>query len=671
MTLHPVKLNPRQTSILKKKKLDNYEQIVRFPPNKYFDCREATGLCRQYHGMAVTIFGKLDSMRSSVSASGMLTAMAFLTDQATGLPFRVTWFHSDYAMAQYEGFEGSIFVVVGNLSYTPEYGYGIPAPYVFEPLRDNTSPFVPQYKSRSGIAASTYKRLVKESVSDSLVSPFSFPFIRKNGLLTDYQAGKYLHYPENEEQISMGTRHFALQHLTYFALHMLGRKQTDASKVPCVTTDNLVRKAISGLPYALTKDQSRVVMEITEKLKRKETVNALVQGDVSCGKTITAFLLLILAAENGYQSVLMAPTVVLASQHYGDLQKLLEPYGLKCAFLNATLSKKERAALLKGLETGGIDILVGTHAAAGPEVHFKNLGLVVIDEEQRFGVEKREELRDKADIIPAYFSMSATPIPRSLALSIFGEDVQTFTIKSMPSGRQPVDTLLKSRFCIPSIVISELGKGRQAYVVCPLIDKNEDNPAKQKVYSIEETVRIYERELGSKYRIGILNGKMKEKEMMQVLEGFMNGSIDVLISTTVIEVGVNNPNASVIVIQNAERFGLSTLHQLRGRVRRGSFKPYCVLVSETAGTNARLLAMRDTEDGFKIAEMDLRLRKSGDLCGTEQSGSNLHTELLLRYPDMYAYAQLLAKGLIDCGEDKRFMEVMDGIYGKEEAGHKA
>jgi ATP-dependent DNA helicase RecG len=390
----------------------------------------------------------------------------------------------------------------------------------------------------------------------------------------------------------------------------------------------------------------------------KKEVNALVQGDVSCGKSIVAYLLILLLLENGYQGALLAPTVVLASQHYDDAKTFFSKYGYQVDFINGSLKKKERTGLLKRLASGDIDVLVGTQAAVSDDVAFKNLGIAIVDEEQRFGVTCREKIKTKSVKPIFYITMSATPIPRTLATCIYGEGTGIYSIKSMPGGRQSVDTILTDSYKVPDILKSELAAGRQGYVVCALITEDNKNDDAEKeanpIISVEKTLAAYRRALPG-YNIEALTGKTKDKECLQIMQDFKEGKINVLVSTTVIEVGVNNPNASVIVIQNAERFGLSTLHQLRGRVRRGSYKPYCILVSDKRDSE-RLDVLVRTEDGFELSMEDLNLRRSGNLIGTEQSGKNRFVELAIRKSEVFDYAKVLARELRERKEDETFLK---------------
>lgn len=660
--LHPINLYEKQKKILQKAGLENYEQILRARPRLYRDCRQITRLSPMQSNQMVSVIGILRKIESKTASTGILMTHADLMEAGTGCPFKVTWFNSDYMVDKWEYLCGKPFFIHGKLSYDDRWGYQILAPVYFSPDIQKYQKINSVYKKRKGLSEESYNRLVKESITQELEEPFTKRCMDKFHLIPDAVAGRMLHYPADRKEVSMANASFYIEDLTYFAIHMQRRKNAPAANLPDIRKRNLMDQVISELPYTLTEDQSKVVNEICDTLISHRQVNALVQGDVSCGKTITAFLLLILAAENRYQSALIAPTVVLASQHYDGLKELLEPYGIKCAFLNGSLKKKEKDTLLKELADGTIQILVGTHAVAEDSIIFNNLGLVVIDEEQRFGVEKREKLKEKTKLTPAYFSMSATPIPRTLASAIYGEGVMQFTIKSMPSGRKPVTTIKTTNQGIPGILLQELQQGRQAYVICPLIDENTENEAMKKCLSVQQTKKMYETFLGGRYKVGALTGKMKEKEMLQVLDDFMNNRIQILISTTVVEVGVNNPNATVIVIQNAERFGLSSLHQLRGRVKRGSYKPYCILVSEDADSNERLDAMVKTEDGFELSMIDLAMRKSGNILGLSQSGENLHIELMIKYPDLYEFTKTIAEDVIANGEDGRFIKIMDEIY---------
>ena len=382
----------------------------------------------------------------------------------------------------------------------------------------------------------------------------------------------------------------------------------------------LVREFIDSLNYELTRAQKRVITEIYKELKNGKIVNRLIQGDVGSGKTIVSFIILLYIVENGYQGVIMAPTEILATQHYLGIVDQFNSLDVRVELLTGSLKGKKKEKLLLEIENGVVDIVIGTHSLIEDNVIFKNLGLIVIDEQHRFGVTQRKLLREKGNL-ENLIVMSATPIPRSLALTIYG-DLDVSIIDELPKGRSPIVTKwIKSeeeKRKMYEFIEKKLRKGRQAYVVSPLIEESE---TLGNIKSAQETFEEYSA-IFSNWKIGLIHGRQKYQEKEEVMRLFKKGEIDILVSTTVIEVGVNVPNASIMVIRDAQRFGLSSLHQLRGRVGRGSHQSYCFLESETTNKISikRLEAMESTTDGFKIAEEDLKLRNSGEILGTRQSG---------------------------------------------------
>ena len=346
----------------------------------------------------------------------------------------------------------------------------------------------------------------------------------------------------------------------------------------------------------------------------------LLQGDVGSGKTIIAALALAKTIENGYQGVMMAPTEILAQQHYQTMTELFAPHGVRVAMLSGKVAVKKRREILEELANGNIDLLVGTHALIQPTVAFDALGLVITDEQHRFGVHQRAMLQEKSDWMPDVLVMTATPIPRTMALTIYG-DLDVSQIKELPPGRKPIRTFVRgeeSRAKIYDFIIKQIQEGRQAYIVCPLIEESEKIDVQSATALYEELVSG----IFSNIPCGLLHGRMKSDEKDAVMQEFVSGKLSVLIATTVIEVGINVPNATIMVVEGAERFGLSQLHQLRGRIGRGSHQSYCVLVSKSRSDDAleRLRAMERTTDGFELAEIDLELRGSGQLFGTRQHG---------------------------------------------------
>ena len=376
------------------------------------------------------------------------------------------------------------------------------------------------------------------------------------------------------------------------------------------------------LPFELTGAQKRVVKEIRADVGSGAQMNRLVQGDVGSGKTIVALLAMLLAIDNGFQAALMAPTEILATQHYQGLKELCDPAGITIDLLTGSTKSAERASIHQRLQSGELHILIGTHALIEPTVKFANLGLAVIDEQHRFGVAQRAKLWKKNEQPPHVLVMTATPIPRTLALSLYG-DLDISAIDELPPGRKPITThhlYEKNRLKLNGFMEREIAKGRQVYIVFPLIEESETLDLKNLQEGYEQLLRDFPR---PKYQIAVVHGRMKPEEKEGEMQRFASGKAQILVATTVIEVGVNVPNASVMVIENAERFGLSQLHQLRGRVGRGSEESFCILVSSFKLSNdakTRLETMVRTQDGFEIAEVDMNLRGPGDMMGTRQSG---------------------------------------------------
>ena len=422
---------------------------------------------------------------------------------------------------------------------------------------------------------------------------------------------------------------------------------------------------LAKLPFQLTPDQDTAFRSMLRDMQQGHRVNALIQGDVGCGKTIIAILLMLAIAENGYQAVLMAPTQILAFQHYEKLSAYAAMMGLDVAYMGGTMGKRQRTKILDGLASGKIRLAVGTQALLTGDVQFKRLALAITDEEHKYGVVQRNALIEKAATGIHTVSMSATPIPRSLAQTIYGSRLQLYQIRTKPAGRQPVLTgIAASQERVYSFIRSVVAGGHQAYVVAPMVEQGEI-PG---VLSVEELTTMYQTALGlSGITIEAVTGKNKKQEATEIMERFRSGQTKVLIATTVIEVGVDVPNATAIVIHNAERYGLSQLHQLRGRVGRGSDKSVCVLVSEDR-ENPRLKVMCETTDGFVVAQEDLQQRGAGDFLGIRQSGTERFLSLAIQNPELYAKAQKAAVDMLTTGISYPLLEdairdTLDGVGG--------
>ncbi len=433
-----------------------------------------------------------------------------------------------------------------------------------------------------------------------------------------------IHFPENANLLQKARERMKFEELFYLQMHILRFSRARSHKIRGLVFarigEHFNRFYSECLPFELTGAQKRVLREIREDMRTGRQMNRLLQGDVGSGKTMVAFMSMLMACDNGHQSALMAPTEILATQHYETLSGWAAQIGLSVRLLTGSTRAKERKETLAGLLDGSVDLIVGTHALIEDTVRFRSLGLVLIDEQHRFGVAQRARMWAKNDIPPHVLVMTATPIPRTLAMTVYG-DLDVSVIDELPPGRKPVETMLRfdeNRMEVNRLIGRELAAGRQAYVVYPLIS---DNP-KLELKSVEAG---YERICGifPQYKVCCVHGRMKPDVKDAQMQKFVSGEARILVATTVIEVGVNVPNASVMLIENAERFGLSQLHQLRGRVGRGSDRSYCILVTRQSiggDTRKRLNIMTETSDGFIISEADMRLRGPGDMEGTQQSG---------------------------------------------------
>ena len=485
---------------------------------------------------------------------------------------------------------------------------------------------LPIYSTSKELPQNSFRRLVKEAVKSKkqlFLENIPDSILKKYKILGREEALTEIHFPKNSKSIEEAKRRFAIEELLVLEMGILQKRfeldNENHSKYTLEDKKTLVKKYLENLSFSLTKAQKRVITEIYKDLSNGRIVNRLIQGDVGSGKTIVSMILLLYMVENSYQGVLMAPTEILAVQHYLSVKEKFEKLGVRVELLTGSFKGKTKEKLLNDIKEGNVDIVIGTHALIEENVYFKKLGLIIIDEQHRFGVVQRKLLRDKG-VLANLVVMSATPIPRSLALSIYG-DLDVSVIDELPPGRKPIKTKWISNDEDSDIMYDFIGKklsqGRQAYFIAPLIEESEKLAAK----STEELYEEVSKKLPM-YRIGVLHGRMKNSEKDEVMKRFKNKELDILVSTTVIEVGVDVPNATIMVINNSERFGLSALHQLRGRVGRGEYQSYCFLVSKTenATSKARLQIMEETQDGFKIAEEDLKLRKSGEIFGTKQSG---------------------------------------------------
>lgn len=461
-------------------------------------------------------------------------------------------------------------------------------------------------------------------ISGRLTESLSSDIVSGTKLISFHDAIENIHFPKSASLLRDAEYRLKFEELFYIQLNILrysaDRKDRLNGFIFKRVGENLNSFYKNHLPFPLTNAQKRVIKEIRKDTALGTQMNRLLQGDVGSGKTLVAIMCMLIALDNGYQACMMAPTEILASQHFETFSQMLSGMDIRFELLTGSTKKKDREVLHTGLRSGEIDILIGTHALIEDEVQFKNLGFVVIDEQHRFGVAQRAKLWAKNDKPPHVLVMTATPIPRTLAMTVYG-DLDVSVIDELPPGRKPVQTLHrfdKKRGALNEFIRNEIKKGRQVYIVYPLIEESETLDLKNLEEGYELTKEVF-----PEFKVSKMHGRMKPAEKDEVMQQFVSGETQIMVSTTVIEVGVNVPNASVMVIESAQRFGLSQLHQLRGRVGRGAEQSYCVLITPyeiSADTRKRMEIMTETNDGFVIAEADLKLRGPGDLEGTQQSG---------------------------------------------------
>ena len=488
----------------------------------------------------------------------------------------------------------------------------------------STCKIIPVYPLTYGVTNKEVSSIIKGVLNDKEINIKEYlpiNIVEKYKLCSIDYAVRNIHNPSSKEALKIALYRIVFEEFFMLQLGLFmfknGVSEVDGIKF---LENKKLEEIRSSLPFKLTKAQERALNEIIDDMNSNSAMNRLVQGDVGSGKTVVALLALSHCILNGYQGALMAPTEILAEQHYISLTETLKPFGVNVELLVGSLTKKNKEKVLERVKNKEIDILIGTHALIEDKVEFNNLGLVITDEQHRFGVRQRSKLSEKGEN-PDILVMTATPIPRTLALILYG-DLDISIIDELPPGRQPIETIAvdkgKRDRAYNSLVRKEVEKGRQVYIVCPLVEESEAIEAKAATELVDELKSEYFSDL----RVGLLHGKMKGSEKDSIMKSFKNKEIDILVSTTVIEVGVNVPNATLMIIENAERFGLAQLHQLRGRVGRGSHKSYCILIyaSKSEVCRQRMSIMEETNDGFKISEKDLEIRGPGEFFGTRQHG---------------------------------------------------
>lgn len=537
-------------------------------------------------------------------------------------PCTVTWFNQPYLKKIFKvGERYSFYGKISKKGTRVEMNSPV---FDKEQNQKNTGKIVPIYPLTYKLSQNTLRQIIENGLNEiEGILPETIPeYIRNEYKLLDInQAIKDIHFPNEFSDFKKARSRLVFEELLGMQLALLKLKNNYINEKQGIQFDKSIQisTVINDLPFKLTKAQLKVLEEIDTNMESNKAMNRLLQGDVGSGKTIVSIIAAYKAVKSGYQAAVMAPTAILASQHLESFTQILSKYDIKCELLTSSVTKKKKEEILQRLKDGEIDILIGTHAIIEENVVFKNLGFVVTDEQHRFGVRQRATISEKGTN-PDVLVMTATPIPRTLALILYG-DLDISIIDELPTNRKTIETFavtnsMKDR--VNNFVKEQIKQGRQAYIVCPLVEENEEIDAN----SVIELADEYKNEIFKEFNVEYLHGKMRPKEKDEIMERFKNGEIDILVSTTVIEVGVNVPNASIMIVENSERFGLAQLHQLRGRVGRGEYQSYCILKYNVNSSvvRERMKIMTETNNGFVIAEKDLELRGSGEFFGTRQHG---------------------------------------------------
>jgi ATP-dependent DNA helicase RecG len=595
--------------------------LLYYVPRSHYDYRDTSSIARMRVGEPMTLVGTIVNVRNNRTARGLSITTATISD-ASGV-VAVRWFNQPYLAKNLKvnariAVTGVPEINNGNKSFLPK-DYEL----IKEADLTHAARLVPVYPLTKGLFQRALRRLIKGAVdtyAGALVDPLPESIRESISLIPLSDAVQQYHFPDDEDSRRNALQRLAFDELLLIQLGFLMRKERWREYDPsiAITVDEaLSRQFLGSLPFPLTGAQQRAIDTLLQDVGRPTPMNRLLQGDVGSGKTVVAAALVLQAVRSGTQAVVMAPTEILAEQHLRTLETFLQPFGVRCELLVGSISKSKRRPLYEAAQSGAVDLLVGTHALIQEPVQFYDLGLAITDEQHRFGVEQRGTLRQKG-LHPHTLAMTATPIPRSLALTVYG-DLDVTSIDEMPPGRlPPITTWVPRPQDAYSVMRQEIEAGHQAFVICPVIEESIDSDMR----SVLEEHRELQSMVFPNLKVGLLHGRMKASDKESVLRAFRDREYQILVATSVIEVGIDIPNATVVVVRDAHRFGLAQLHQFRGRVGRGGDQAYCVLLSASEGDEARerLDALSAMDDGFQLAEEDLRLRGPGEFWGTRQSG---------------------------------------------------
>ncbi|MEZ4880964.1 MAG: ATP-dependent DNA helicase RecG [Flavobacteriaceae bacterium] len=651
-------VGPNRADLLKKELgIHTFQDLLNLFPNRYLDRTQYYKIAQlQQTNAEVQIIGKITHIKTVEQKKGKRLVATFMDETGT---MELVWFRGQKWIR--DSLKLNVpYVIFGKTNYFNN-SFSMPHPEMElleaheKSIRSAMQPVYPSTEKlgNSGITNRVINSLMQQLFLDSknaFAETLSKPLLEQLKLASKKEALFNIHFPKSQAHLARAQYRLKFEELFYIQLQLIRKNLIHKSKIKGYPFDKIGHYFNTffskHLPFELTEAQKRVIKEIRNDLGSNAQMNRLLQGDVGSGKTIVALMSMLIALDNGFQACLMAPTEILSVQHYNGLVKMCNKLNTSIELLTGSTKTSKRKEIHQKLENGELDILIGTHALLEDKVKFKNLGLAIVDEQHRFGVEQRSKLWHKGSppqaIPPHILIMTATPIPRTLAMSVYG-DLDISIIDELPPGRKDIKTVHRfdaNRLKVFRFIKDEISKGRQVYIVYPLIQESETMDYKDLMDGYESIVREFPPDgSGPKYQVSIVHGQMKPADKEYEMNRFIKGETQIMVATTVIEVGVNVPNASVMVIESAERFGLSQLHQLRGRVGRGAEQSYCILMTGhklSADAKTRLETMVRTNDGFEIAEVDLKLRGPGDLMGTQQSGV-----LNLRIADIVKDSEIL------------------------------
>lgn len=613
-------VGPKTAEQLRVAGLHTVEDLLLFLPRKHEDFTGMANIADLQPGK-VTIRARCEKVSSRPVRRGLTLTTAVLDDGTDKV--NAIWFNQPYRVTQLAGDDE--FYFSGIFEYARgRYQLTNPTAELAKEVPVQADYLLPVYHSIHGLKSQTVRKVLEELRPLMSVLPETLPeeLIAREKLMSRSEAIQTMHFPKNLDDVKRARDRLAFEELFELILASQLNKQANTKlegwKIPF--EQGVVKDFVAQLPFELTGAQRRAAWDILQDFERGVPMNRLLQGDVGSGKTVVAGLAARQAASHGYQTALMAPTEILATQHAATLDLLLAPFGVKVGLLIGSVKGKARTTLYEQMANGSVDVVVGTHALIQEAVSFHKLGFVVIDEQHRFGVDQRQKLLSKAGVLPHLLSMTATPIPRSLALTVYGE-LDVSVLGEKPADRLPIKTEIISPVSAASLygrIDKEITDGRQVYVICSLIEENPDNEVK----SVQAEYKRLKNSVFGHRQIGLLHGKMRASEKDEVMRDFKSGKYDILVSTTVVEVGVDVPNATIMMIENADRFGLAQLHQLRGRVGRGAHQSYCYLMMSTTNKpSERLREVEKSDDGFYLAEVDMSLRGPGEIYGRMQHGA--------------------------------------------------